>query len=143
MDIRPFRDADRDAVIALWRAAFPNEPARNDPGRDIERKQAVQPELFLVAAVEGAVVGTAMGGYDGHRGWVYLVAVDPHRRRQGIGRALMRAAEERLARLGCAKLNLQVRASNAEVVTFYRRLGYDVEERVSMGKALDANGRQQ
>ena len=88
------------------------------------------------ASSRNALVGTAMGGYDGHRGWVYYVAVSPQKRRQGIGRTLMRRIEEELKRLGCPKLNLQVRASNHEVVAFYESLGYQVEERASMGKRL-------
>ena len=79
-----------------------------------------------------------MAGYDGHRGWVYYVAVSPRRRRQGIGSALMKEVEARLAQFGCPKLNLQVRATNQEVVAFYQQLGYEVEQRVSMGKRLDA-----
>jgi len=100
----------------------------------------VQRELLLVAVMNEVVVGTAMAGYDGHRGWVYYVAVKPERRRHGIGSALMRRVEEELAHMGCPKLNLQVRANNDEVVAFYKRLGYDIEERVSMGKRLDGDG---
>jgi len=77
-----------------------------------------------------------MAGFDGHRGWVYYVVVDPQYRVQGIGRDLMRYVEKSLARIGCTKLNLQVRSSNNEVVEFYKRLGYTVEDRVSMGKLL-------
>ena len=99
-------------------------------------KLAVERDLFFVAEVEGAVVGTVMGGYDGHRGWIYSVAVAPHVQRQGIGAALIRHLEAALVARGCLKVNLQVRTSNAAVISFYRRLGYDVEERVSMGKRL-------
>jgi ribosomal protein S18 acetylase RimI-like enzyme len=77
-----------------------------------------------------------MGGYDGHRGWVYSLAVRPDLRRRGVGTALMRHVERALADLGCPKVNLQVLASNAATVAFYRGLGYDVEERLSMGKVL-------
>jgi len=77
-----------------------------------------------------------MAGYDGHRGWLYTVAVSPQYRRQGIGRKLVQHAESALIEMGCLKINLQVRASNAEVVAFYQRLGYLVEERISMGKLL-------
>jgi ribosomal protein S18 acetylase RimI-like enzyme len=77
-----------------------------------------------------------MAGYDGHRGWVYYVAVSPGYRRQGIGTALMANVEEKLALMGCPKLNLQVRASNEDVIAFYKKLGYNVEERVSMAKHL-------
>ncbi len=136
ISIRPYAAEDEVGVAGLWREVFPNPPAWNRPEDDIRRKLAVQRELFLVAEEEGRIVGSAMAGYDGHRGWVYYVAVAPSRQRRGIGTALMAEVERRLAQIGCSKLNLQVRAGNAEVVAFYRRLGYDVEERISMGKRL-------
>jgi ribosomal protein S18 acetylase RimI-like enzyme len=136
MDVRPFADGDTEAVVALWREVFPDAPPHNDPRRDIERTLAVSPELFFVASTADGIVGTAMAGYDGHRGWVYYVAVHPGHRRQGVGAALMRAVEEALVKAGCGKLNLQVRSSNAGAVGFYKRLGYVVEDRVSMGKLL-------
>jgi ribosomal protein S18 acetylase RimI-like enzyme len=135
--IRPLEPADRDAVVCLWKAVFPDDPARNDPDAVLARKARVQPELFLVAEDDGAVIGTVVGGYDGHRGWAYHLAVDPAHRRQGIGRRLMDELEARLAGLGCPKLNLQVRESNTAVVEFYRRLGYQVERHVSLGKVLE------
>lgn len=134
--IRPYADSDEAAVAELWRQVFPGSPSWNHPETDIQRKLSVQRELFLVAALGSEIVGTAMAGYDGHRGWVYYVAVSPRHRRQGIGTALMNNVEQRLASLGCPKLNLQVRASNHEVVSFYENLGYAVEERISMGKRL-------
>lgn len=128
-----------NAVVALWHAVFPNAPPHNDPVDDIRRKRAVQPEWFLVAEREsGDVVGTCMAGYDGHRGWVHLVAVAPAHRRCGVGAALMTHAAELLAAAGCPKLNLQVRAGSLDAVAFYERLGFVVEERVSMGKRLPA-----
>jgi ribosomal protein S18 acetylase RimI-like enzyme len=136
MEIRPYLESDEAAVAELWREVFPHAPSWNVPEADIERKLAVQRELFFVATVGSEVIGTAMAGYDGHRGWVYYVAVRARYRRQGIGTALMERVEEELTRLGCPKVNLQVRASNEEVVSFYKKLGYGVEERVSMGKRL-------
>lgn len=136
MKIRPFTEADGPAVAALWREVFPDSPSWNVPEEDIGRKLAVQREMFLVAILDSRVVGTAMAGYDGHRGWVYYVAVDPGHRRAGVGSALMRRVEGELSRRGCPKLNLQVRAGNEEVTAFYRHLGYEVEERVSMAKRL-------
>lgn len=136
MEIRPFLESDQAAVAQLWREVFPDAPAWNIPEADIQRKLAVQRELFMVARVGSEVVGTAMAGYDGHRGWVYYVAVSPKYRRQRIGTALMERVEKELAQLGCPKINLQVRASNHQVVSFYTQLGYHVEERVSMGKRL-------
>jgi ribosomal protein S18 acetylase RimI-like enzyme len=136
MEIRPYLESDEAAVAELWHEVFPEAPAWNVPAADIGRKLAVQRDLFLVATIGSEVVGTAMGGYDGHRGWVYYVAVRPRYRRQGIGTALMERVEAGVARLGCPKINLQVRASNEGVVSFYRKLGYQIEERISMGKRL-------
>jgi ribosomal protein S18 acetylase RimI-like enzyme len=86
--------------------------------------------------IDAAVVGTAMGGFDGHRGWLYAVAVRPDMQRCGIGSALVRHVEDALVARGCPKLNVQVRGPNPGAIAFYRRLGYLVEERVSMGKRL-------
>jgi ribosomal protein S18 acetylase RimI-like enzyme len=106
----------------------------------IEQKQRVQPELLLVGVVGDLLVGAVMAGFDGTRGWIHHLAVDPGYRRMGIGRELVEAAERGLHALGCPKVNLQVRAENAGVVAFYERLGYTAEERVSMGKLLDGRG---
>jgi len=123
-------------VSALWERCFPDNPPRNAPAVMIAQKRQVQPELFLVGLVGERVVATAMSGYDGHRGWLYAVATDPAMRRRGYARALIREVEQALARLGCPKLNLQVRTSNQSVVAFYRALGYVVEENISMAKEL-------
>jgi ribosomal protein S18 acetylase RimI-like enzyme len=136
LEIRAFTNDDRDAVINLWQVVFPEAPAWNVPAEDIERKLTEQRELFLVAQVDDRLVGTVMGGYDGHRGWVYYLAVHPNKRRRGIGTALMEEVEVRLGEMECPKVNLQVRASNEVVVAFYEKLGYDIEARVSMGKRL-------
>lgn len=134
--IRAFRDEDTGGVAALWRRVFPDAPSWNVPEDDIRRKSKVQPELFFVAHQGADIVGTVMAGHDGHRGWVHLLAVSPEHRRHGVGRALMSTAEQALLAHGCTKLNLQVRAGNKPVVAFYRALGFEVEERVSMGKRL-------
>jgi ribosomal protein S18 acetylase RimI-like enzyme len=136
MNIRPFQESDADGVTALWREVFPDDPPHNAPAASIRRKLAVQRELFFVAEIDARIVGTVMAGYDGHRGWLYAVAVSPRLRRRGIGGALVRHAEAALGALGCPKINLQVRASNAGVVAFYETLGYRVEERISLGKRL-------
>ena len=142
--IRVFSEADTEAVIALWRQAFPeyndaSRPHRN-PHLSIANKLGTQPELFFVATrdADGALVGTAMAGYDGHRGWLYSVAVAPEARRHGLGTRLVRHAENALAAMGCLKLNLQVLTDKAEVLAFYEQLGYRTDAVVSLGKRLAA-----
>ncbi len=135
MKIRPFAEADQNAVIALWRACGLVR-SWNDPQQDIRRKLLVQRELFLVGEAEGSIVASAMAGYEGHRGWVNYLAVHPDVQRRGYGAALMRTLEERLLALGCPKINLQLRADNARAQEFYRALGYAQDEAVSYGKRL-------
>jgi ribosomal protein S18 acetylase RimI-like enzyme len=136
MLLRAYRDSDLQEVLCLWREVSRSDAPHNDPALAIRKKLAVDRDLFLVAEVDGAVVGTAMGGYDGHRGWVYSVAVAAEYRRRGIATALIRRLEIDLAARGCLKLNLQVHSFNAGVVAFYEKLGFLVEERISMGKRL-------
>lgn len=133
--IRPFALHEADAVVALWGRCGLVVPW-NDPRLDIGRKLRHQGDLFLVAVAEGEIVGTVMAGYDGHRGWLNYLAVEPQRRGEGLGRALVEDAERRLRALGCPKINLQIRTSNREVVDFYRALGFSVDDVVSMGKRL-------
>ena len=140
MEIRPFAEPDTPAVVALWGGALGYDAPHNEPLAAIRRKLAHQRELFFVAMLEGRLAGTVMAGYDGHRGWIYSLAVAPDLRRRGVGRALMNHAEGALADLGCPKINLQVVGTNAEVVGFYRALGYRVEDRVSLGKILNDPG---
>lgn len=135
MDIREFLEPDTEAVVDLWHAADLVRPW-NDPHRDIARKLAVQRELFLVGEIEGVVVASAMAGYDGHRGWVNYLAVDPDHRGRGYGRLLMAEVEGRLTAAGCPKLNLQVRSDNTDALGFYAALGYSVDAAVSLGKRL-------
>jgi ribosomal protein S18 acetylase RimI-like enzyme len=134
--VRPYAETDEAQVIQLWREVFPDNPSWNVPKDDIDRKLTVQSDLFLIGDLDGEIVATVMAGFDGHRGWVHLVAVAPKHRQQGFGRAMMVEAERRLREIGCTKINLQVRATNEGVVGFYRKLGYSVEERVSLGKRL-------
>ncbi|MBW4331314.1 GNAT family acetyltransferase [Stakelama sp. CBK3Z-3] len=136
--IRTYRDSDFDDVDSLWRRCFPDAPERNRAEYSIPAKLAVDDGLLLVADAAGAVAGSVMAGYDGHRGWLYAVAVDPDYRMRGIGAALVRAAEARLLELGCAKVNLQILGENAPVARFYHQLGYEIEERISMGRLLRA-----
>jgi GNAT superfamily N-acetyltransferase len=136
MDIRPFCPEDEPAVIALWEACGLTRPW-NNPRRDIQRKLRVQAHLFLVGAAEGRLVGTVMAGYEGHRGWINYLAVSPAHQGKGFGRLLMEQAERLLREAGCPKINLQVRSANTPVIEFYRRLGYGVDDVVSMGKRLE------
>ncbi len=138
MEIRPFQYADRSAVIDLWQRCNLIMPW-NNPVRDIERKLAVAPDLLLVGLLRERLVAAGMAGYDGHRGWVNYLAVEPMLQRQGLGRALMGAIEARLAAGGCPKVNIQVRSRHASALGFYQRLGYDVDEVVSLGKRLTAD----
>ncbi len=135
-EVRPYRESDEAAVTVLWGTVFPDPSPWNDPATIIAKKLTTQRDLFLVGELGSKVVGTAMGGYDGHRGWVYLVAVAPEHRRSGLGRRLMAEVESRLVEYGCTKINLQVRADNQEVTDFYRSIGYAVEDRISMGKRI-------
>lgn len=142
ISIRAFSEADTEAVLALWLQAFPEyndttRPHRN-PRLSIANKLGTQPELFFVAvrSDDGAIVGTAMAGYDGHRGWLYSLAVASEARRLGIGTRLVRHAESALAAMGCLKLNLQVLAEKPEVIAFYDALGYRADAVVSLGKRL-------
>ncbi len=135
MEIRPFTGADEKAVIALWQKCDLLRPW-NDPHQDIRRKLKVNPELFLVGVIEGQIVGTAMGGYEGHRGWVNYLAVDPAFQRQGYARQMMQEIEKRLLVLGCPKINLQVRVGNDSALEFYSRIGYKNDNVISLGKRL-------
>ena len=138
MQIRPFERCDEAAVVGLWQECGLTRPW-NDPHKDIARKLEVQPELFLVGVLDGEVVATVMAGYEGHRGWVNYLAVAKRFRGRGYGRALMRYVENLLRLRGCPKLNLQVRNSNPQAIEFYRHLGYEQDEAVSLGKRLTSD----
>ena len=136
MDIRLFQESDTESVIALWKQVFSDKQPHNNPVLVINQKLARQPELFFVAEIDSVIAGTIMAGYDGHRGWLYTVAVNPQYRRRGIGTKLVQHAEKALTAMGCLKINLQVRANNAEVVEFYQKLGYLTDGNISMGKVV-------
>ncbi len=135
-DIRTFRPDDEPQVIALWTACGLVVPW-NVPSDDIAKKLAFQPGLFFVAEAAGRIQGSVMAGYDGHRGWINYLAVLPDLQKGGLGRALMQHAEAALRAIGCPKINLQVRGGNAAVLAFYERLGFKVDDTVSLGKRLD------
>ncbi|MGI9294329.1 MAG: GNAT family acetyltransferase [Pseudomonadales bacterium] len=136
MDIREFREADEDAVIALWRSCGLVVP-HNNPHKDIARKLQVGRDLFLVGTEGEAIVASVMGGYEGHRGWVNYLAVSPDHQRKGYGEILMRKIEALLLQRGCPKINLQVRRSNDAVISFYQAIGYGEDPVASMGKRLE------
>ena len=135
MHIRAYQPSDEAAVVALWQACDLTRPW-NDPHKDIARKLQVHPELFLVGEVQGCLMASAMFGYEGHRGWLNYLAVSPDHQRQGHAKTMMQHGEALLLALGCPKINLQVRASNAQVLAFYQSLGYCDDQVVSMGKRL-------
>jgi ribosomal protein S18 acetylase RimI-like enzyme len=141
LQIRAFEERDLEPLVSLLGAAFPDPAPHNDPRESIRRKLFVGRELLLVGHAEGRLVATAMGGWDGHRGWLYQVAVAEDARGRGHGRAIVEALEALLRARGCPKLNLQVLANNPSAVGFWRRLGYRVEERVSLGKLLEPGRR--
>ncbi|MFH6601758.1 GNAT family acetyltransferase [Ectopseudomonas khazarica] len=138
MLIRPFQPSDETAVVDLWQRCDLTRPW-NDPYKDIQRKLQVQPELFLVGEIDGTLVASAMAGYEGHRGWVNYLAVCPQQRQRGLARQLMAHIETLLLAMGCPKLSLQVRDTNAAALAFYERLGYQVDASVSLGKRLIAD----
>lgn len=132
MHVRKCHERDRDALIALWRQVFPDDPPHNDPADVISAKLAVD-DLIFVCERGDQIAGGCMAGYDGHRGWLYAVAVSPEHRRNGVGTLLVKAALEELKNLGCVKVNLQIRPTNVAVARFYGSLGFAVEDRLSMG----------
>jgi ribosomal protein S18 acetylase RimI-like enzyme len=135
IDVLPVARAE-DAV-ALWRAAGLTRPW-NDPHADLTRALAGPTSTVLGAQdVDGRLLGTAMVGHDGHRGWVYYLAVQPELRRSGLGRELMHASERWLQERSVPKVNLMVRTTNKAVVAFYESLGYANGDVVVLGKFLD------
>lgn len=133
--MRPYQDQDEQQVIELWHRCGLVVPW-NDPQKDIQLKLQVQPELFLVGIIGDQVVATVMAGYEGHRGWLNYLAVDPQYQQRGLGRQLVEAAIERLKAMNCPKINLQIRSSNKDVIEFYQRLGFTIDDVISMGRRL-------
>jgi len=136
MEIAEYREKYNAQVIELWFKCKLVVPS-NNPRRDIERKVEVDPDLFLVGIINGKVVATVMGGYEGHRGWINYLAVDPAHQRKGYGHLIMQEVEKRIRARGCPKINLQVRATNDGVIKFYQSLGYSDDNVIGLGKRLE------
>jgi ribosomal protein S18 acetylase RimI-like enzyme len=134
--VRRYCSDDQRAVIDLWDRCGLLRPW-NNPVKDICRKLAANSDWLLVAVVRNKIAGSVMIGYEGHRGWINYLAVDPSLRRQGIGRRLMEEAESLLQKAGCPKINLQVRSTNTEAAGFYVSLGYVQDDVISLGKRID------
>ena len=135
LHIRPYRDGDEKDDIQLWLNCNLVVPW-NDPKLDIDRKLKVNPDLFLVGLVEGKVIATVMGGYEGHRGWINYLAISPEIRRNAVGQQMVGEVEAKLRKLGCPKINIQIRSSNKSVIEFYGKIGFSVDDVISMGKRL-------
>ena len=136
--IRRIRNGEEEAVAGLWRVCGLTQPW-NDPYDDIgSARTNVSSEIFLAITNNGGeIAGSVMAGYDGHRGWVYYVAVAPEYRAQRLGKRLMHHAESWLRELGARKVMLMIREDNEEVRRFYERLGYGIEKRTVMSCWLD------
>lgn len=134
-EYRRFEMGDTEAVVTLLREVLPDEQPHNEPAAVLALKMRTD-NLSFVAAMDGVVCGFVMAGFDGHRGWLYQLAVDPGRRRSGVATGLVEYATEWLSKQGCEKLNLQVREGNAAAESFYESLGFTKEPRTSMGKLL-------
>jgi ribosomal protein S18 acetylase RimI-like enzyme len=140
IDIIKYDDSrHRRGVIEIWKSVFNYKTARNDPGLSIDKKLSFSDGLFFVAVDNEKVVGTIMAGYDGHRGWIYSLAVLPEFRHRNVGSRLLSYAESKLSELGCVKINLQVLRYNEKVIDFYIKNGFELEDRISMGKEVNEN----
>lgn len=135
MIVRQFNEQDTDQVVALWQECELTRPW-NNPLLDIERKQQQDDSLFLVGELDNHLIASVMGGYDGHRGWMYYLAVSPKHQRCGYAREIISHLEQKLIALGCPKLNLQIRSDNIAVQEFYHEIGFTEDATVSMGKRL-------
>jgi ribosomal protein S18 acetylase RimI-like enzyme len=133
--IKTYLPEYENAVIELWRKCGLLRPW-NNAKKDIERKLKVNPELFLVGFIDGNIVAAVMGGYEGHRGGINYLAVDPAYQGQGFGKRIMEAIEKKIIEMGCPKINIQIRADNQDAVKFYESLGYKFDKVVSLGKRL-------
>ena len=135
IEIRSFRQEDEAPLIKLWERCE-LVVAWNDPSKDISRKVQLDPEGLLLGWHNNLLIASVMVGYEGHRGWINYLAVDPEFRRKGLGRTMMKSAETYLEKFECPKINLQIRAINHQVIEFYKSIGFLQEEVINMGKRL-------
>ncbi len=136
MKIRNYKPEDKQQIISLWTECG-LVVAWNDPAKDIERKCNENPELFFVGVLNNTIIGSCMAGYDGHRGWIYYLAVDPKFQKKAFGRQLVEHAQSVLNSIGCPKINLMVRKTNKNVINFYKALGYNDDPVVVLSKRLE------
>ncbi len=135
--IRTFKKSDTKGIIKLWKACFNYYTSpHNKPETSLKIKLKHKDGLLFVAVDGSEVIGSVLSGFDGHRGWIYSMAVTPGQRTQGLGSRLLKHAEKELKKRGAPKINLQVMPDNKAVVEFYEKNGYKVEPRISMGKRL-------
>ena len=134
-EIRIFRPDDAIEVIDLWRECGLIVPW-NNPQTDIERKYTDSADLFFVGELENELVASCMAGYDGHRGWIYFLAVKKSRRRKKLASVLVKHVEAELIKLGCPKLELMVRKTNNKVISFYKSIGFDPDPVIVLSKRL-------
>jgi ribosomal protein S18 acetylase RimI-like enzyme len=128
---------DYPAVYALWATAGPGIHLRlSDEAQEIEKKCQRDPDLFILAEVEGQIVGTVLGGYDGRRGMMYHLAVAVPYRRQGIATRLVDEIERRLKAKGCVRYYLLMDADNQAALSFYQRRGWEVMDLLALAKTL-------
>ena len=136
MKIRKFDIDNQTAVIELWKTCQLVVPW-NDPAKDIARKLKVDADLFLVGEIDGEIIATVMGGYEGHRGWINYLAVSPRQQRKGYARKIIKYLEQLIQLRGCPKINLMIRATNTEAEAFYQAIGYITETSIALGKRLE------
>jgi ribosomal protein S18 acetylase RimI-like enzyme len=134
--ITPIQDSDVAGVVALWHACGLTRPW-NDPASDIALARKGSNAAVLIGRDDSAIVATVLVGHDGHRGWVYYLAVSPDHRHKGYGRIMMETAERWLRERDIEKLQLLVRPDNTGVKDFYQSLGYGMQERIIYAKWLD------
>ncbi len=136
MNIRNYNASDKNSVVSLWKKVLNPQKSHNDPNTAIDMKTKQNDGLFFVAIENHQIIGTIIAGFDGHRGWLYSLAVHPQHCWKGIGTQLVKKAIVELKKLGCLKVNLQINSENQEVVEFYKKNGFLIEDRISMGKIL-------